>query len=381
MSSWATEKFTKTSGHLTLRPLEESDVEAVAFAVQDAQGWAARHWDTGTPEKAAVFLRKLLAARDRGESLPMVYLVHGEIAGISCFHAFAERRKGVEIGFTTVAPKFRRSRVNSEVKKLLLERAFEELGAVRVELRVDARNYNSQMAVLRIGAKFEGKIRRWVVRDDRSSPDGMLYSITDAEWPGVKARLGNFLEGIPPPSPYLTPTLKSARVSLSLSRQSDAQDFLTLAQQDRASIADSFPQLGKITELSEAQAYIAERAHQAAEGTCFHYIARENATGKLVGHVQVKGVSWELRSAELGYLIGEDFRGRGLAHEMLQLVLAELKEKHRFERLTVRILPENKPSRKLAAKLGFQEEGVLRRQHLTSAGERRDVVLSSLIRG
>lgn len=378
--AWANEKFTKQCGSITLRPLEESDVESAALAIQDAEGWAARHWDTGTPEKAAIFLRKLLTARDRGESLPMLYLVRGEIAGISCFHNFSERRKGLEIGFTTVAPKFRRSHVNTHVKLLLLRRAFEELGAVRVELRVDARNFVSQTAVLRIGAKFEGKIRRWVVRDDRSSPDGMLYSITDAEWPAVKARLSSFLENKSADAPYLASTLRGGRVTLSLSRQGDAPEFLELAKRDRTSLADSFPQLGKMEELNEMQAYIAERAHTAAEGSGFHYIARENASGRLIGHVQVKGVDWQLRSAELGYLLGENFRGKGLAHEMLQLTLAELKEQHQFERITVRILPENQPSRKLAAKLGFQEEGVLRRQHLTAAGERRDVVLSSLIR-
>ncbi len=144
------------------------------------------------------------------------------------------------------------------------------------------------------------------------------------------------------------------------------------------SLEDSFPQLCKRTGLPEAQSYIAERAHTAASGTGFHYVAREKNSGALIGHLQVKNLDWNTRSAELGYLLDADFRGMGLAQEMLALVLKELREKHSIARITARILPENAPSIGLARRLGFNEEGRLRLEHKTARGERRDVILFSL---
>lgn len=379
--SWATESFTMSSENLTLRPLEARDIPAAAVALQDPGGWASRHWGTETPEKAEAFLRKQLGSRALGESLPLIYFVNEEVAGVTSLHNFSERRLCLEIGITLVSPKFRRSRVNTEVKRMLFTHAFDRLKAVRVELRVDSLNYVSQTAVLRLGARFEGKIKHWVVRGDNSSPDGMLYSVVKAEWPKVKERLDLLCEGKAPPSPFLAAELAGPRLRLTLSRQQDAPELLDLALRNHKSLEDSFPQLCKLTGLPEAQSYIAERAHTAASGSGFHYVAREKNSGALIGHLQVKNLDWHMRSTELGYLLDADFRGMGLAQEMLALVLEELREKHSIARITARILPENAPSIGLARRLGFNEEGRLRLEHKTARGEQRDVILFSLTAG
>lgn len=79
--------------------------------------------------------------------------------------------------------------MNPECKHLLLKHAFEEWGAVRIHLGTDINNIHSQRAIIKLGAKFEGKLRNHGVRPNGSVRDAMPYSIISSEWPAVKKRL------------------------------------------------------------------------------------------------------------------------------------------------------------------------------------------------
>ena len=97
--------------------------------------------------------------------------------------------RGLEIGWTFVAPAFQRTAINTECKRLLLTHAFETLGCLRVQLKTDLRNLKSQRAIERLGAVKEGVLRQHIVYHDGYVRDSVLYSITAAEWPEVKRRL------------------------------------------------------------------------------------------------------------------------------------------------------------------------------------------------
>ncbi len=79
--------------------------------------------------------------------------------------------------------------VKPEFKFLLLQHAFEDWHAVRVQLGTDARNTHSQRAISKLGAKFEGRLRNYGIRPDGLPRESMLYSIIDSEWENVKSRL------------------------------------------------------------------------------------------------------------------------------------------------------------------------------------------------
>jgi RimJ/RimL family protein N-acetyltransferase len=71
----------------------------------------------------------------------------------------------------------------------MLRHAFETLGCTRVELKTDALNQKSRSAILRIGAKEEGTLRRHVVTWTGRVRDTVYFSVLDSEWPVVKAAL------------------------------------------------------------------------------------------------------------------------------------------------------------------------------------------------
>jgi RimJ/RimL family protein N-acetyltransferase len=58
-----------------------------------------------------------------------------------------------------------------------------------VQLKTDIRNHRSQRAIARLGAAYEGVLRRYQRRADGSVRDTVLFSITAEEWPRVRAGL------------------------------------------------------------------------------------------------------------------------------------------------------------------------------------------------
>jgi ribosomal-protein-alanine N-acetyltransferase len=114
---------------------------------------------------------------------------NGEFFGSSSFFDVREEHLGIEIGHTWISKGFRGTFVNPEMKFLMLRHAFEDLGAIRVQLKTDARNEQSQAAMRKLGLTFEGVLRKHIVMPDGFIRDTVMFSVIDTEWPEVKAKL------------------------------------------------------------------------------------------------------------------------------------------------------------------------------------------------
>jgi len=90
-----------------------------------------------------------------------------------------------------------RSGTNAESKLLLLGHAFEVLGCLAVEYRTHWHNVQSRTAIARLGAKQDGVLRNHRRLPDGSLRDTVVFSVTDAEWPAVRAGLRHRLRHAP----------------------------------------------------------------------------------------------------------------------------------------------------------------------------------------
>ncbi len=354
--SWATEPLELSSGRVSVRTLSSDYIDRIIEAIHDPKGWSGRMWGIDTHEKICDMLHRQIKEHEKGECHPFVYFVDGSVAGITRYHSIFPGRKALEIGGTCVAPKWRRTFVNTDVKKILLTYAFEKLDVVRVELRVDCLNYTSQMNVLRLGASFEGKIRHWQIRGNGDLPDGMLYSITNKEWPVVKSRLTALQNHERPGTPFLPWELKSKNLRMNVYKLSDSTDFFDLVVRNRKSLLESFPHSASFETLEQVHSFIAEKVHLASSGSAFYYVVRDSSNNKMIGQLQIKLINWKLRSAELGYFIDEEYRRQGLTSQMVDVALNELFTRHNFNRITLRCITTNEASIKLAEKFSFQKE-------------------------
>ena len=135
-----------------------------------------------TPEKLA-----------ETEQFATVERSSGRAIGSTRFMNIDRANRRVEIGSTWIAPPWQRTAVNTEAKYLMLRHAFEVWGCMRVELKTDALNQKSRNAILRIGAKEEGTLRRHLVTWTGRVRDTVYFSILDDEWPEAKRKLENKL--------------------------------------------------------------------------------------------------------------------------------------------------------------------------------------------
>jgi N-acetyltransferase len=142
-----------------------------------------------TREEWRPFVEQALSARAEGVELPLVTVRADQIVGSTRFLALRPEHRSVEIGWTWLHPSAWGSGANVEAKLLQLRHAFEEWGCRRVELKTDAQNERSRGALLALGATFEGVHRKHMLVRGGENRDSAWYSVTDDEWPDVRARL------------------------------------------------------------------------------------------------------------------------------------------------------------------------------------------------
>lgn len=175
-------------GHVRLRAIVADDAAGVLDAADDDAifRWLAIDRPT-TLAEAQALVDQYLA---RPELVMWAQVTPAdELAGVTTFYDIDPARRTVAIGHTWIGTRFWRTGLNVESKLLLLSRAFDDLGCVRVVWHTDIRNERSQAAIARLGAQREGVMRKHVLRQDGSWRDTVMFSMTDDEWPQARAAL------------------------------------------------------------------------------------------------------------------------------------------------------------------------------------------------
>ncbi|HZQ93686.1 MAG TPA: GNAT family protein [Candidatus Sulfotelmatobacter sp.] len=167
--------------------------EAAKDHLEDIFRWIP--YSVRTREDFDRFVANACGEQERGESVVFatVEKSSGRVIGSTRFMNIDRANRRVEIGSTWIVPAWQRTAVNTEAKYLMLRHAFEVWQCIRVELKTDALNQRSRNAILRIGAHEEGTLRRHLITHSARVRDTVYFSILDAEWPGVKARLSESL--------------------------------------------------------------------------------------------------------------------------------------------------------------------------------------------
>ncbi|UNX53709.1 GNAT family N-acetyltransferase [Georgenia sp. TF02-10] len=193
--SWPPPPDARLAGRVVeLVPLEPEALGPAVFRALDEEAvW--QHM-TGRPADAAAFVQAQKRQVDAGVFPWVVRLrrpyrgqAAGAVVGMTSYRDVSVRDARLEIGSTAYAPAVWGSLVNPDAKHLLLGYAFEVLGAGRVQLKTDVRNTRSQQAIARLGARYEGTLRRYQRRADGTVRDTVLFSVVAEEWPAVRDRL------------------------------------------------------------------------------------------------------------------------------------------------------------------------------------------------
>jgi RimJ/RimL family protein N-acetyltransferase len=174
-----------------LEPLALSHEEALIQAARDGELWNLRFTSVPEPEQTRQYIETALKSHAAGHRLAfaIVDTTTERVVGSTSYHDIVPGIDRLEIGYTWLAKGAQRSAVNTTAKLLLLQHAFEELGAQLVGWRTDCFNFASQQAIERLGAKKDGVLRHHALRRDGTVRDTVMYSLRAGEWPEVKAHL------------------------------------------------------------------------------------------------------------------------------------------------------------------------------------------------
>jgi len=172
-----------------LRPINKADIDnLLAIAIKDK--------DLLQFSPVPVYTKSLLkeyidkAVDNRLNKSRYTFIVFDKIqnayAGSTAFLNVSNPDDRLEIGATWYGKEFQRTGLNRNCKYLLLQYAFDNLEAERVEFKTDERNAASRKAIEKIGGQFEGILRRHTLMYDGFRRNTVYYSILRSEWSKLK---------------------------------------------------------------------------------------------------------------------------------------------------------------------------------------------------
>jgi N-acetyltransferase len=187
--------------HLHLEPLTLEHVPDLDRACRDSKDGTRTIWrylldariyrERGMEGVVKTFLERQAAGTD----LPFAIIEHksGNAVGTTRFMEIERENRVVEIG-TWIGLGYQREGLNLESKQLMLKHAFDTLGAVRVQFKIDHRNFASLDAIERIRAFREGVLRNHIILADGTPRSSVYYSILDTEWPAIEVHVESLME-------------------------------------------------------------------------------------------------------------------------------------------------------------------------------------------
>ena len=176
-----------------LVPLEEKHFDALKTIGAASEIWTHLAIDGSKNDTTLLTaLQSAVLKRMTGEEYPFVIIDSEQdtIIGSTRFMNIYPEHKKLEIGWTWYAPAYWGTGHNTECKLLLLTYCFEQLKTMRVQFMTREENLRSRAAIQKIGAKFEGILRKERMRYD-GPRNTAVYSIIDDEWEAVKTMLIN----------------------------------------------------------------------------------------------------------------------------------------------------------------------------------------------
>jgi RimJ/RimL family protein N-acetyltransferase len=157
---------------VNLRPLKREDFESLYSVASDAQIWDQHpSWNR---YKLSVFKKLFRESLESCGCLVIIENQSGSIIGSSRYHGYNEAASEIEIGWTFIAREYWGGEYNQEIKRLMLNHAFQFVE--NVVFLVGPQNYRSRRAMEKIGGSLVGS------RIDGSGNESLAYLISASDY-------------------------------------------------------------------------------------------------------------------------------------------------------------------------------------------------------
>ena len=167
------------SERILLRPLQREDLQALLELTHDPSHWTYFTHDLST----LAGLETWATGHFSGDRLQLVVIDKAtqQVLGSTGFGNYFPRDQRIEIGWTWLGKAFQGTGINAQMKSLMLQYAFYDLGMIRVEFKTDVLNLPARQALLRLGATEEGVLRSHTLMTQGRRRDTIYYSFLRGE--------------------------------------------------------------------------------------------------------------------------------------------------------------------------------------------------------
>jgi RimJ/RimL family protein N-acetyltransferase len=117
----------------------------------------------------------------------------GKAVGVAVYQNCVPAMGTMEVGGLVFSPRLQRRPAATEAMYLMMRRVFDEIGYRRYEWKCDSLNLPSRAAAVRLGFTYEGLFRQAMITRGRNR-DTAWFSVTDREWPTLKAAFDAWLD-------------------------------------------------------------------------------------------------------------------------------------------------------------------------------------------
>jgi ribosomal-protein-serine acetyltransferase len=138
----------------------------------------------------------------------------------------------------------------------------------------------------------------------------------------------------------------------------DAGMLAAVVRENREHLNVFLPKVATLSTVEAASAHLARATVRAAEGEIFEWHLFMGDS--LCGSVRVRDIDYADRKASIGYFVGSQFSGKGIVSSALRAVLGWCFDTLGLNRIELRCATSNAPSIRVAERLGFMREGLLR---------------------
>ncbi len=155
-------------------------------------------------------------------------------------------------------------------------------------------------------------------------------------------------------------------LELRLLEHRHARLLFDLTVKNREHLKTYLPWVSKIHTVSQTESFIKMGLEQFARHDGFQ--AGIFLHGELVGMTGLHYIRWATERTEVGYWLAEDAQGQGLATRTVKGLCDYCFDELKLGRAEIRCALENTRSRRVPERLGFTQEGVLRRMDRLESG-------------
>ncbi len=138
-----------------------------------------------------------------------------------------------------------------------------------------------------------------------------------------------------------------------------SEELFNLTEQSKSYLREWLPWIDYNKSVDETKSFIESSLKQFGNNDGFQ--AGIWYKDQLAGVIGLHSISWSNKSTTIGYWLGESFQGKGIMTKACKALIEYVHNELDINRIEIRVATENNKSKAIPERLGFKNEGHLRK--------------------